>query len=527
MNKDAWDRIPADLQQILLEEGAKAELEALRVMAILDTMEFQRNVNAGLVSVEFPQEVQDYSFTEAVIGNVVPGWIKRVGVDNPIIDAFNEKVGPWVNIRVEADGSVTNLRPQAMAEAATLKAYADANAGGPGAVYAGDITQMVGPASRVALGNDDGLIPLKELQEHVYIYETEEYQNLLIKAGVWNPTELVSSGESVKLQVACINRTLGRCQVIEDFLVPNLAERTNGQVDLDITSFPELGIAGPDTISLVRDGTLGMVEIYTGYVAGEIPAVEIIALFGSWPTREVAYLAINSLLPDLDEIIVDASEGVVVGHVWGPGEDQFIWSQKPLDSVEAFKNIKVRSHASALSDWLEGMGADAQFLAFAEVYTALERGILDAAVTGAGPGLGQRWYEVAKYINGPLPGAMPTTLVINQDVWAEIPADLQQIIIEEGARNELESLRFIAMMDTQDFIRNVEAGLEFVQFPPEVQEHSLNEAFIGQVLPSWINRLGGADRPIIELFNKKVGSRVGVFIEADGTVLKVPVTKTN
>ena len=47
------------------------------------------------------------------------------------------------------------------------------------------------------------------------------------------------------------------------------------------------------------------------------------------------------------------------------------------------------------------MGASAQFLAFAEVYTAIERGILDCGVPGDDAGYGQCWYGVADYIIGP------------------------------------------------------------------------------------------------------------------------------
>ena len=46
------------------------------------------------------------------------------------------------------------------------------------------------------------------------------------------------------------------------------------------------------------------------------------------------------------------------------------------------------------------MGSEAQFVAFAEVYTALERGILDVGVTGANAAYGQRRNEVTAYMAG-------------------------------------------------------------------------------------------------------------------------------
>ena len=412
--------------------------------------------------------------------------------------------------------------PVAPTASEALKAYADAHAGGPGAVYAGDITQLVGPAIMPELGGPDGNVPLETLLTHMYIYEGEYYQNLLKVAKLTNPTELVSSGESITLQHACINRTLGQCRSIDPFWVDNLAERTNGQLTLQVTSFPELGIGGPDTLSLVRDGTLSMTEIYTGYVAGELPETEIMSLWGIWPNQEVSYLSITDMQPELDQILSEATDGgVVVAHQWGQGQDQLIWSQKPLDTVEAFDGLKMRSHAAALTDWIEGMGAEAQFVAFAEVYTALERGILDAGVTCAGCGLGQRWYEVATYINGPLPGSLYINIVVNKDEWAKIPADLQQIFIEEGAKTELEGLRVMSILDTYELVNNIDAGLEYVPFSPEVLEYSFTEAIIGKGIPAWINRLGGPDNAFVDVFNEKLGPLVGIRIEADGSVTDI------
>ena len=85
---------------------------------------------------------------------------------------------------------------------------------------------------------------------------------------------------------------------------------------------------------------------------------------------------------------------------------------------------------------LAGLGADGQFVAFSEVYTALERGIIDAGVTGGLPGYGQRWYEVSDYLVGPIAGSFVASYVtMNKDRWEELPSDLQKIIKEEGAKN--------------------------------------------------------------------------------------------
>ena len=175
------------------------------------------------------------------------------------------------------------------------------------------------------------------------------------------------------------------------------------------------------------------------------------------------------------------------------------------------------------------MGAEAQFLAFAEVYTAIERGILDCGVTGADAGFGQRWYEVTDFIIGPLLSFPSNNNVINGEKWASIPEDLQQIIIEEAAKSELEALRIAAIQNEMGLFKNTSddprgAGLdamEFVPFSEEMTFRSLNTAVMEHVVPAWVNRVGDTSHPIIaDSFNNKVGPIVGLRIEADGTVVK-------
>ena len=409
----------------------------------------------------------------------------------------------------------------------TLEEYAAEHAGGPGAIYIGDFNQLVGLAPHEDLGGFEGEVPLDAIEEHAWIFESDYYKSLPGTAKLTNPTELVSTGESIKLQHACINRTLLWCKLIEAYLIPNLTERTNGQVELSVSSFPELGLAGTDTMSLVRDGTLGAVEIYGGYVGGEYPAVEVQYLWGLWPSHEVHYTVQTKIFDDIEKIIDDATGAKVWSRNWIPGDDQMFFSKKALRTLEDFEGLKTRSHSAALSDWINGMGAEAQFVAFAEVYSALERGILDAGVTGASPGFAQRWYEVTEFMNGGLYSFNSTTNVINEGVWNDIPADLQQIILEEGAKLELEALRIAAIQNKMGIARNVVAGLDHVEFSDELNEHSFNVAAMQHVIPAWIKRVGGADHPTVtEIFNKKVGPVVGLEIVADDSEQGFSVNKT-
>ena len=405
-------------------------------------------------------------------------------------------------------------------EDAAMMAYASANAGGPGAIYVGDITQLAGPAPSESQGDFDGNVTLEALERHIWVYESDIYQELLEKANLTNPTPLTSSGETITIQHACINRALLPCQLLETYFEPNLTARTNGQVQFIVSSFPELGLAGPDTLSLVSERTLDSANIYGGYVGGELPPIEIQNLWGIYASREQEFEATQAIIKDIEDLVLEETGGVIMNHNWFSGNDQFFFCHDKIDSVDGFAGKKTRSHSAALSDWINGMGASAQFLAFAEVYTALERGILDCGVTGGDAGYGQRWYEVTDYIVGPLVSFPSTNNVINGELWETIPEDLQKIILEEAAKSELEALRLASIQNEMGLLKNTTAGLEFVEFSDEMNFRSLNTAVMEHVVPAWVNRVGDASHPIIaDTFNNKVGPIVGLRIEADGTVV--------
>ena len=407
-----------------------------------------------------------------------------------------------------------------------LKAYAAANANAPGAIYIGDgnYGALVGPSVYeefmatygTDLGDDDGQVPLEALEDVSWVFESDYYRELIEKANLTNPTELTSSGEEIVLQHTCINGQLHWCKHQRTFFVPNIQERTNGQVTINVSSFPELGLAGTDTASLLADGTLGMTEIYGGYVGGEFPTLAVQYIWGLWPDHQTHYDVLTNIAPDLDKVMKDELDAQVLMRNWIAGDDQFFFSNQRLETPEDFVGLKTRSHSAELSDWINHMGAAAQFMAFAEVYTALERGVIDAAVTGANPGLSQRFYEVAEFMNGRLFSFNSTTNVINGDVWAEIPEDIQQIMLEEGAKQELELLRLTAIHNVTGISRNIEAGLELVEFGPEAQALS-KRAAAESVLPNWLQRLGYPDegQNVVDIFNNKIGPFVGLEVQLD------------
>ena len=422
---------------------------------------------------------------------------------------------------------------------AALAAYASEYAGRPGAIFVGDASQLMGPPPHESLMFDfpetvytqvsaAALFGLPGTPGQAFIYGSDYYQGLLDKANLANPTELTSSGESFEIQHVCIDRRLPTCVLVQTYWAPNLAARTNGQVQLSVTSFVELGLAGPDTLNQVADGSLDMANIFTGYVAGAYPALEVQSLWGVASDWESSYLMLTELAPDIDRMMLDITGGShVLNRNWFAGSDQWFFSKEAMPTAADFQGRKIRTHSASMTDFIRGIGGDPVELGIGEIYTALQIGTVDATVTTALQGVTGSLYEVADYMAGPLIGFGYTNNVINKDVWEKMPADLQQIMIEEGAKMELEALRLAPFQNFIALEANKQAGLKIQPFTDESLRHVDEVVLPEHVLPGWLRRLGypGSGGEIVGLFNEKVGPYSGFRINADGSIERVAATK--
>ena len=328
---------------------------------------------------------------------------------------------------------------------------------------------------------------------------------------------LVSTGLSFKFQYACINRTLDPCELIGSpgGMIERIKERTNGQVVIEISSFPELGLAGPDTLRLVEDGTLGMVEIYSGYIGGDLPIVDVANLWGVIPDFATNWKTIEAVQGPIHKIIEERSNGIVLAESYYG--NNYYYTSKPIRTPADLEGMKVRSHSTVLADLINGMCATAQFVAFSEVEPALERATLNAAVASGPAAPGLRWFEVADYLNGPIISIGVTYITVNKDRWDEIPADLQAIMKEEAMIHQVENRRLVEnVWDPQGITDNVAGGMEHIPFSPELVA-ALKQAAIDVVIPNWVSRSGGPTSEAAIMFNEFISPIIGVKINADGS----------
>lgn len=142
-----------------------------------------------------------------------------------------------------------------------------------------------------------------------------------------------------------------------------------------------------------------------------------------------------------------------------------LFLNKKITGVDGLKGLKIRV-APLYMPWMRALGAKPITIPPMEIYTAMQRGVVDGFVWPAYaiPGLG--WHEVTKYMV--IPGAFqiePATIV-NLDKFNALPKDLQKVLkdvteIMEG----IDTARSLVRMETDWKIMSA-AGMQKLVLPP-------------------------------------------------------------
>jgi TRAP-type C4-dicarboxylate transport system substrate-binding protein len=110
------------------------------------------------------------------------------------------------------------------------------------------------------------------------------------------------------------------------------------------------------------------------------------------------------------------------------------------------------------------LGAAAVVLPGGEVYSALEKGVIDGAAWPANAVLGTRWYEVAKYMLRPGFGVAHQLLLMNLGAWNRLSESERQIFLREGRKiEEIWYKEYDRMVDEEERVLVNEKGMKITE----------------------------------------------------------------
>ncbi len=189
----------------------------------------------------------------------------------------------------------------------------------------------------------------------------------------------------------------------------NAAARSGGRIDINLSSHAERNLSGTELVRLVRSGQADIGASTLTTLAGDVPILDGVDLTGLAPAIGTARRIADAMMPVVNRDLERFGARLVIIY---PFPAQVLWCRQPFTSLADMRGRKVRTFGPSLVDLMNALGAQPVSIGFPEVYSALERGVVDCAVTGTGSGASVRWPEVSTHIsNLPLSWALAGYMV--------------------------------------------------------------------------------------------------------------------
>ncbi|RBP83447.1 TRAP transporter substrate-binding protein DctP [Marinomonas rhizomae] len=214
----------------------------------------------------------------------------------------------------------------------------------------------------------------------------------------------------------------------EDAWVNNVNEMLGGRLRLELLPGGSV-VAASETIDAmgygIIDGDITSPAYFAGLDKGFAMLADLVGGYTNW-TQAFAWCEFGGG-KELFQEVYDNYDIHFVGCS-NAGIESLI-AKKPIRSVADFKGVKVRAPSGLASEIFSDMGAAPLNMGMADIYSALEKGVIDAAdassyVMNSAAG----YHEVAKYPIVDFHSLPVLSMSVSKKKWDAQPKDIQQII---------------------------------------------------------------------------------------------------
>ncbi|MBN2061147.1 MAG: TRAP transporter substrate-binding protein DctP [Deltaproteobacteria bacterium] len=154
-----------------------------------------------------------------------------------------------------------------------------------------------------------------------------------------------------------------------------------------------------------------------------------------------------------------------------PSMIQFISTSKPVRKLDDMKGLQIRVPSKEMGDLMKDLGAAPAFMSTADFVIAIEKGTVDGAVIQPGAVHDNKLGGKVKYVlNFGLGIPTPVFCIMNKDVYADLPADLKQVIDNSCEWGKQGTLKFWSEAYDNAMKYFNETGVEVVNLPPAEKE---------------------------------------------------------
>lgn len=243
-----------------------------------------------------------------------------------------------------------------------------------------------------------------------------------------------------------------------------LSEKTNGRITLELYYSAALGdkattVQGMQTGTI--DGAMLMSGVIADYGCDQLRVFTLPYLFDS--VAHARTFEKSDAGKDLLGTVQSSGSKMVCVGAYQESARNYFFKDKEVRTPADMKNLQIRcQEGSVYYDSVEALGAYAESVAFSELYSALQSGVVDGAEQPLSGFVNNAFQEISKYYVMDQHEISPNLILLSEITWNKLSAEDQAIVTE--AFNESVSF-FEELSDAKDteYLQTVkDSGVEVI-----------------------------------------------------------------
>ena len=244
----------------------------------------------------------------------------------------------------------------------------------------------------------------------------------------------VAAAELPDLQVKVIgaySTVQHSAKVEQEFWNEIVPEMSNNKVSSEYNHQDIMGIKDFQVLRLIKLGVTDFGVSDISKMAGDDPTFEGCDLAGLALDIGMAREVCEAWKPAMNRAMEAKFNAKLLAL--GTNPPQVFWCRDPVSGINDLKGRKIRVFNKTMADFIQAIGGTTISMAFGEVVPALQRGVVDCAVTGTTSGNSAGWPEVTTHIYPMYLGWSINFQAINLDRWNSFTPETQEFFLKAFA----------------------------------------------------------------------------------------------
>ncbi len=247
-----------------------------------------------------------------------------------------------------------------------------------------------------------------------------------------------------------------------------------------------------DLIEMLQIGSIGMTKVSASPLVSFIPAMQVFDVPYVFRDHQHFLQVLDS--PVGEEILNAARPARLIGlGYFDAGSRSFYTTERQVTAPEDLQGLKIRVQESQMAmAMVSALGGSPTPIAYGELYTALQQGVVDGAENNPPSYFLARHFEVAPYLTLDEHTSVPDVLLISRYVWDELTIE-QQGWVRSAAQAAISFQRAQWQQDTEHALAEVtKAGVTIHRVDTsffQAKVADLHDSFEGTALADTIAKI--------------------------------------